>query len=210
MNLPFMIPEFPQFKKLELSDRKDLEKFTSKFPPYSDFNFVSMWAWDTKGEMQISQLNGNLVVQFTDYINGKPFFSFLGDSLVLDTIKTLLDFSKKNFDKIKLKLVPEKCVERVSLDEFDVVSDENAYDYVYEVSHLANMHNWTQNTSGKQVRSFVRSFPNYVVKHNSVKEVKKQDYLDIFNKWAQNKNIKESVILNEYIALNRIFKEGLE
>ena len=97
MNLPFMIPEFPQFKKLELSDRKDLEKFTSKFPPYSDFNFVSMWAWDTKGEMQISQLNGNLVVQFTDYINGKPFFSFLGDSLVLDTIKTLLDFSKKNF-----------------------------------------------------------------------------------------------------------------
>ena len=48
----FMLPEFPQFKKLELSDKEEVEKFTSKFPPYSDFNFVSMWSWDIKGEMR--------------------------------------------------------------------------------------------------------------------------------------------------------------
>jgi len=48
-----MIPEFPQFKNLELTDKIDVEKFTSKFPPYSDFNFVSMWSWDIKGEMRM-------------------------------------------------------------------------------------------------------------------------------------------------------------
>ena len=57
-----MIPEFPKFKNLELSDKNDIEKFTSKFLPYSDFSFVSMWSWDIKGEMRIAQLNGNLVV----------------------------------------------------------------------------------------------------------------------------------------------------
>lgn len=66
----YMISEFPQFKKLELADKKDIEKFTSKFPPYSDFNFVSMWSWDIRGEMRVSQLNGNLVVRFTDYLTG--------------------------------------------------------------------------------------------------------------------------------------------
>lgn len=73
-----MIPEFPQFKVLELSDKGDIEVFTKKFPPYSDFNFVSMWSWDIKGDMRISQLNDNLVVRFTDYLTGNPFFSFFG------------------------------------------------------------------------------------------------------------------------------------
>ena len=49
-----MLPTFPEFKPLELSDKNDVENFTSKFPPYSDFNFVSMWCWDIKEEMRIS------------------------------------------------------------------------------------------------------------------------------------------------------------
>lgn len=86
-----MIPEFPEFKKLELSDKKDIEQFTSKFPPYSDFNFVSMWSWDIKGEMRVSQLNDNLVVRFTDYLTGEPFYSFLGNNKVNDTAEKLLE-----------------------------------------------------------------------------------------------------------------------
>ena len=80
-----MIPEFPEFKKLELSDKEDVEAFTKKFPPYSDFNFVSMWSWDIKGEMRLSILNGNLVVRFTDYITGDPFYSFLGNNKTNET-----------------------------------------------------------------------------------------------------------------------------
>jgi len=48
-----MLPEFPKFKGIELSDKEDVEKITHKYPSYSDFNFVSMWSWDIKGEMQI-------------------------------------------------------------------------------------------------------------------------------------------------------------
>ncbi len=36
-----MIPKFPNFKKIELSDRADVEKFTLKYPPYSDFKKLS-------------------------------------------------------------------------------------------------------------------------------------------------------------------------
>lgn len=45
-----MLPEFPQFKNLELSDEEEIERHTHKFLPYSDFNFVSMWSWDIKGK----------------------------------------------------------------------------------------------------------------------------------------------------------------
>lgn len=77
-----MIPKFPKFKHIELIDKEEIEKITQKFPPYSDFNFISMWSWDIKVEMIISKLNNNLVVRFTDYLTGYPFFSFLGDNMV--------------------------------------------------------------------------------------------------------------------------------
>ncbi len=80
-----MIPVFPNFKKLELSDKKEVEKFTSEFPPYSDFNFISMWIWDIADNMMISQLNKNLVVVFNDYLSGKPFISFLGKNKISET-----------------------------------------------------------------------------------------------------------------------------
>ena len=56
-----MLPEFPKFKSIELSDKEDVEKITHKYPPYSDFNFVSMWSWDIKGEMRISEFYGNFM-----------------------------------------------------------------------------------------------------------------------------------------------------
>ncbi|MCX6747943.1 MAG: phosphatidylglycerol lysyltransferase domain-containing protein [Candidatus Nomurabacteria bacterium] len=206
-----MIPEFPQFKSLELEDRKDVERFTSKFPPYSDFNFVSMWSWDVKGEMGISQLNGNLVVRFTDYINGKPFFSFLGDNKVTETANTLIEYSKEHYGKNKISLIPEHTIEFLDEDHgFDLESDVNASDYVYEVSHLANMHNWPQHTSGKHVRSFTKIFPNYKIGHFSLNEVNKEDYLELFKKWAENRQIEDKATINEFNALNRIFSDAFK
>lgn len=207
---PIMIPEFPQFKKLELKDREAVEGFTSKFPPYSDFNFVSMWSWDIKGEMEISQLNNNLVVRFTDYLTGKPFFSFLGDFKVKDTITKLVNFSKKNYKKNLLKLVPLDLTKEISDEEFHITPDKDSYDYIYSVEHLANMNKWPQHASGKNVRSFTKSCINYTVKHTPVKESDKTIYMNMFEKWVENKEINDCSDLNERKALERIFETKFE
>ena len=41
------IPDFPTFRPLAVSDRSLVESATSPFPPYSDFGFTSLWAWNT-------------------------------------------------------------------------------------------------------------------------------------------------------------------
>lgn len=201
-----MIPKFPQFKKLELSDKKDVEKFTSKFPPYSDFNFVSMWSWDIKRKVQISQLNNNLVVKFTDYLTGDPFFSFLGSTMVNETIKELISFSEKNYKRNLLRLVPEEIANSLAESSFNFTLDKDAHDYIYSVSHLSNMNNWTQHSSGKNIRNFIKLYPNYVVKHSTIKEVQKNEYIEMFKKWAKNKEVEDYSKLNEYKALERIFE----
>jgi hypothetical protein len=108
-----MIPAFPDFKKVEVTDREAVEAHTHKYEPYSDFNFISLWAWDTSGERMISELNGNLVVRFTDYSTNEPFLSFLGTNETEHTARTLIDYCKENGLPTTLKLMPEISVKNI-------------------------------------------------------------------------------------------------
>jgi len=201
-----MIPEFPQFKKLELSDKEEVKKFTSKFPPYSDFNFVSMWSWDIHHNMMISQLNKNFVVLFSDYLSNKKFLSCMGENKIIETISELINFSKKNHHQNFLKLIPEEIATIVPDETFAIAPDRDSYDYIYSVAHLANMNNWPKNTSGKKIRKFLRTNPDYLIKETAMAKIQKGDYRKIFKKWTQNKNIGNHHELNEYKAFEKFLK----
>jgi hypothetical protein len=63
-----MIPTFPVFKRLEITDKVDFKKIVLQFEPYSDHNFVSLWSFDTKEDCEISILNENLVIKMNDFL----------------------------------------------------------------------------------------------------------------------------------------------
>jgi len=200
-----MIPEFPKFKKIELSDKKDIEKFTSKFPPYSDFNFYNMWAWDIHNKMVLSQLNGNLVVLFNDYVNSEEFLAFLGEKRAAETASILIAYSKDKHKKGFLKFVPEEVILAFKNLSFIVKADKDSFDYVYLVEHLAIMKNWHKNTSGKRIRRFLKTGIKYTIKHSSPEDITKdqEKYKEFFKKWAEDKNIKDHYKLYEYKAFER-------
>ena len=119
-----MPPLFPKFKPLEFTDKVEMEAITSKFDPYSDFNFTSLFSWNTQEEIQIAQLNGNLVVEFTDYICGEHFFSFIGDQDIEKTANQLLNFSQGKEFIQELRLIPQIVADRfLTNPDFEVVED---------------------------------------------------------------------------------------
>lgn len=201
-----MIPEFPQFKKLELSDKEDIEKYTSQFPPYSDFNFVSIWSWDTEGKTRISQFNNNLIIRFIDYLTNKPFYSFLGEEKENETIEELLKFLEKEDSTQILKLIPEEVGHNLLKSNFNLTPDRDSSDYIYSVSYLSNMHNWTKHNLCKNIKNFLKLHPNHIVKHCLLTEAPKNECIEVFKKWAKNKKTKKNSELNEYKALKRIFE----
>ncbi len=201
-----MLPVFPKFKKLELGDRIDIDQITSQYAPYSDFNFVSMWSWDIKGEMRISVLNHNLVVRFTDYVTKESFYSFLGNNKVQETLEALFEFFKTENLKLILKLVPEKLVNNLVKPNFNLILDQDSYDYIYSVSHLSSMNDWAKNSSGKNIRNFIKKGPNYVVKHSAMTGARKDEYVEMFEKWAKDKAIENYLKLQEFEAFERIFE----
>ena len=206
-----MIPRFPEFKKLELSDRADVEKLTQDFLPYSDFNFTSMWSWDTKGEMRISELSGNLVVKFTDYITSEPFYSFIGINNVSDTAALLIEVGKVLGQEAELKLIPEETAKLLSSDEFVVTEDRNNFDYIHSIK------DWSVYAGGdfarkrNEVNTLLASHPTIAAREIDLTDsLIEKSILDLFDVWIDGKVAEgKAYEENEKIAFARLLKTDL-
>ena len=202
-----MIPQFPEFKKLELSDKDEVESFTKKFPPYSDFNFISMWSWDVKGEMRLSWLNDNLVVRFSDYLTGQSFYSFLGDTLVNETTAVLIDMAKLFEMKSELSLVPEIAVQKLDIGEFSVIEQRDQFDYIYDLEIVSQLKGSQFAKKRTQINKFIKE------NHIEFKEIDITDPEVKFNikrinlDWLDKKKKKDPFfeIKNELIAMDKFF-----
>lgn len=203
-----MLPEFPDFKPIELSDKEDIEAITDKYPPYSDFNFVSMWSWDVKGEMRISQLYGNLVVRFTDYITGEPFYSFLGDNQVNGTTKALLELSKKEGLKPILKFITEPAVGRLDVN-FKCTEDRDNFDYIYDLQLISEYKGNKFAEKRSSINHLLLNFPKLSVEDLDFKTLSIQkEILSLNKKWLKGK-LKEYFNFraeNEFLAIDRLFQ----
>jgi len=207
-----MIPLFPKFKKLELKDKKEIENFTKKFPPYSDYNFTSMWCYNTEDKMRISWLNDNLVVRFQDYITGEPFYSFLGTTKVVETASSLLDYSKKKGLQAVLKLIPEVVVktDKKINELFSVKEDRDNFDYIYLIESLSNLKGKKYCGQRNKINKFKKKFPKNIIKLLSLKKNNtKEEILDLFFRWKKQKikGKKNYEAKNELLALNRLLKQ---
>lgn len=207
-----MISKYPKFEKLTLEKKADVDKFFRKFKPYSDFNFVSLYSWDTQGNTKISLLNDNLIVSMPDYITGRTIFTFLGNKNVLETCKTLLRKVKEEGYEKKLKLIPQSNL-RNNISKlkifFEVKEDPDNYDYVISVENLIHLKGNNFSAQRKQVRKFLENNPKHEVKIVNSKDNNFMPQVeDLFLEWAENKRIAEKEFSSELTAVKRALKNS--
>src|SRR3989344_3739483 len=171
-----MIPVFPEFKKIEISDKKRIKSFTEGDKPYSDFDFTSLWMWDTQERRGWTELDGNLVVKFTDYIDGQVFYSFFGHNRIEENIKILIDYITSQKLQPTLRLVPESVVSGIfqNRDIVKIEEDEDNFDYVYAIQNLVAYPGYSYSQQRKMMNRFVKRYQNVRVtpidlKHDQLK-----------------------------------------
>jgi len=199
-----MIPLFPLFKKLELSDKSDIEKITQKYPPYSDFNFMSMWSWDTKKIVAISLLNNNLIVRFNDYITNDIFYSFFGEFLVDESIDLLMNLLDKESLPRQLKLVPEMVIKNITnTSKYNMIEDLSSFDYLYYLDKLktydGNKLRSKRNLSNRFKKLYLDKTKIKIL--NSHNQKIRNEIFALLDIWVNNKKNKENQ--NELIAIHR-------
>src|SRR2546423_1513757 len=154
-----MLPQFPRFKQLELSDAEDVQRYTARYAPFSDFNFASLWSWNIDSGVLLSELNGNLVVRLGDYVTSEVFYSFLGDRRVNDTVEALIDLSCRENLKPRLQLVPEVIAGQLDTKRFSITEDDRHADYILMVDRLCTYQGSRLASKRNEVRKFVRLCP---------------------------------------------------
>lgn len=203
-----MIPLFPRFKRLDLSDKSDIESFTQLYPPYSDHNFTGLWSYDTENLTQISQLNGNLVIKAQDYTDLLLFYTLLGVEKIDATIQTLLQLTQTQAVKSYLKLVPESVVEKIANpSQFLIQKDRDNFDYIIDADQFVALEGHDFHSKRKDLNHFLdehRDAFSYVPL-NLADDHHQKDILGLFNEWniQAGKDAQESI--HELRATLKIF-----
>jgi|WetSurMetagenome_2_1015567.scaffolds.fasta_scaffold115976_1 uncharacterized protein len=203
-----MLTVFPNFKKIELSDIDIIESLTKQFPPYNDFEFASLWTYNTEGNNAYSMLNGNLVIKIQDFVTGDYFYSFIGANQAKDTINELLAKSKKDKFGTKLYLIPEINLKSLpSLDKyFSIREDPDSFDYILSVDEVASLRGGKYYDKRNLVNRFKRLYPKHSVELlDLAKEKTRREIIELFMLWKQKKgkNIEEVEI--ELKAIKKMF-----
>ena len=138
--------------------------------------------------MRLSQLNGNLVVQFADYITGKPFLSFIGKNKPDETVQALLDsFVKMNMEPI-LKFIPEETALLLNCKKFLIVEDRNGFDYIYNTSEHRSFSGGNYARKRNEVSSILKSHPKINALSIDVYDpLMHKTMLALYKQWADSK-----------------------
>lgn len=153
------VPEFPRFVPIDISTKEIIEKYTTKYATFSDFNFTNLFSWNISEEMSLAVLNDNLVIKFCDYISGEVFLSFLGDNSPVDTARRIISYSINRGLPPALRLVPEVCVNALQQDpNFIVEEDIDNHDYIISLADIAQLSGSKQKHTRRLVKKFEQSY----------------------------------------------------
>ncbi len=199
-----MIPRFPIFKPLQLSDITEVNVHASRFDPYSDFNFVSMWNWNTGGHCAISTLHGNLVVRLADYLTDAPFFTFLGNNAVTETASALIRHSSSSGYGSSLRLVPEFAALSMDKPLMGAEMDMDGNDYVLSAGRLRSFEGSSLERRRTEINRFVRERPEHrVALLDLTDRAVVEGMIALFEKWAERKGTPDTFDLHEFKAFKR-------
>lgn len=153
------VPVFPCFVPIDISTKEIIEKYTTKYATFSDFNFTNLFSWNISEEMSLAILNDNLVIKFCDYISGEVFLSFLGDNSPIDTARRVISYSVDQGLAPALRLVPEVCVNVLRQNpDFIVEEDIDNHDYIISLADIAQLSGAKQKHTRRLVKKFEQSY----------------------------------------------------
>ena len=197
------LPTFPNFTALEPHHQPVINQFIAAHPPYSDFNFISLWSWDHAQTVRISQLNNNLVIRFQDYTDPDDFFySFLGSSGVDETAMILLNKARQEGSD-KLKLIPEAVIQHIKNPEkFVINEDRDSFDYIIATKPEGGGH--------QPKRREVHRFLKQHAEHLTVSEIdissrqNAEAILKVFEDWRAGINTASRFNQSEWEAVKKL------
>jgi len=201
-----MIPEFPQFKDLELSDRETLEDCFRNNPPLiSEMTFTNLFGWRKVCGYRLSRFQGGLLL--LKQSNGiETFLAPQGVSDPLEAVEACFDFLRSRKKTPVLERVGEDFLARVPVlrERYEVRDDPDNYDYVYEVRQLIALEGKKFHEKKNRLNQFRK---NYVYRYLPLTPELVEACLAFEHEWCEEKNCDENEsLLHEKCAIMEMLR----
>ncbi len=184
-------------------------QYINHFLPYSDFNFVSLYSYDTEADAELSVLHGNVVIKFRDYITNEPFYTFIGKENIVQTVGTLLDEADNRGYLAQLQLIPEAVIEsEPDLEKtFRVTEDISNHDYILSVDELASLRGSKFANRRHQANKFENTYPQAHIHQLNLENTQVQENIHrVFRAWERGKGNSNDEMQHEQLAIKRLLE----
>lgn len=183
------IPSFPLFKSLDVSDKEWIEKITTAYPPFSDFNFTSLHCWNGNDQTSVSLLNNNLVIRMKDYTSNNIIYSIIGHNQINQTVDTFFNSDLFRNTPPKLQLIPETNLqtEKEVFANYRIEEDPNQFDYIYDLDELSKMEGGEFHNKRNLANRFEKENEFTVEIYESLDKNIHEQIIDLVHLWAERK-----------------------
>jgi len=135
-----MLPQFPEFKDVDLSFQEIFNSFLSRHPlEASEYNFTNIFAFRQAYSFKVSLLYDNLII----LRNSEPVSVFcpVGNSRIPEVFEQLFSYLRTRTKDPYLERVPESFVKKYLMNNQHLIIQEERdhFDYVYHVKELAQL-----------------------------------------------------------------------
>jgi hypothetical protein len=154
-NEVIMIPEFPQFRDIDISCKGIIDDFLSRYPlEASEYSFTNIFSFMKAYDFKVSRSNNNLLI--LREANPVSLFCPVGSSHIPDLLSEIFDYLKNASREPRLERVPESFVNTYLTYNNDYILEENRdhFDYVYNVRELIELKGRRFHDKKNQVNKF--------------------------------------------------------
>ncbi|MFA4971049.1 MAG: phosphatidylglycerol lysyltransferase domain-containing protein [bacterium] len=176
-----MIPEFPDFKPIELSDMCEYERRRASSPAgICELAFANLYMWQEFDKPELTEINGNICVR-TSPVHEAPFFlQPVGGIRLKETIGRCIEHTGR------VSRVSAGIVEEVRGNGFALKGLRDHFDYVYRVNDLVELKGRRYDGKRNHIKRFMFSAGAYSCVDLSAEHG--DDALKVFGKWSNSKD----------------------
>lgn len=184
------IPDFPEFRALELRDKERLQPYFWKIQPdISDRCFTNLFIWQKFYNIQISQFKGNICLFSSSNTTPEKEFFFppLRQGNVMETLDACFDFMlSRNIQPI-IRRASEKFVQTHLNNQNRYVAKEdlNISDYIYRAEDMINLRGRRYNGQRNFIKRFKQNYPSYSTEFLNRENI--PECIRFNNEWLENK-----------------------
>ncbi len=160
-----MIPEFPNFKAIELQDRDLFQEYLTRYPPeISELSFTNLFIWRKSGGLNWSIYRDWLLLQSQD-AGGIYFYPPIGPAPRQEVVRFLLDWMRT---QPEIAVPRIERAERALADEFDGAADltieptRDQFDYIYRSEDLIKLAGRKYHRKRNHLKHFMEAYPDFI------------------------------------------------